>query len=196
MEWPMLPLFIDVSRLDLVLAGNGRAALKRLRLLEEAGARSVTVYAAEPSSELADAAADRLVRRWPVPHELAGAQFVFIADPPADIRAGLAAAARAAGVLVHVEDAPALSDAAAAAVLRRGDLTVAVSTGGASPALAVHVRDFLGGLFGPEWDGRLELLSRQRRAWRDAGLAPERIADLTEDWVSRRGWLARPLVPA
>jgi len=192
----MLPLFIDVSRLELVLAGNGRAALKRLRLLEEAGAQSVAVYAAEPTAELARAADARLVRRWPTPRELARAQLVFIADPPPAVRAELAVAARAARVLVHVEDAPALSDAAAAAVLRRGDLTVAVSTGGASPALAVHVRDFLGGLFGPEWDERLELLSRQRRAWRDAGFAPERIADLTEEWVSRRGWLARPVAPA
>jgi len=187
----MLPLFIDVSRISLALAGNGRAALKRLRLLEEAGAQDVAVYAATPAPELAEAAGERLVRRWPTPIELARAQLVFIADPPSTVRAGLAAAARAVGVLVHVEDAPALSDAAAAAVLRRGDLTVAVSTGGASPALAVQLRDFLGDVFGPEWHDRLELLSRQRRAWRDAGIASERIADLTEEWVSRHGWLVR-----
>ncbi|HZT52558.1 MAG TPA: NAD(P)-dependent oxidoreductase [Stellaceae bacterium] len=192
----MLPLFLDVSRLRLVLAGQGAAAAARLRLLEEAGAQAVTVHAAAPSPALARAAGARLVRRWPAPAELAAAQFVFIADVPEPVRARLARAARAAGVLVHVEDAPLLSDAAAAAVLRRGDLTVAVSTGGTSPALAVQVRDFLGGLFGPEWDGRLEQLSQQRRAWRDAGLAPERIADLTEEWVSHRGWLSQIAVPA
>jgi precorrin-2 dehydrogenase/sirohydrochlorin ferrochelatase len=192
----MLPLFIDVSRLELLLAGNGPAAVKRLRLLEEAGARSVTIHADAPSSDLESAAEGRLVRRWPLLAEIARARLIFVADVPPTERERLAAAARAAGVLAHVEDTPALSDAAAAAVLRRGDLTVAVSTGGASPALAVHVRDFLGGLFGPEWDDRLELLSRQRRAWRDAGIAPERIADLTEEWVSCRGWLARPFVPA
>lgn len=192
----MLPLFIDVSRIRLVLAGNGRAALKRFRLLAEAGAQEVAVFAATPSPDLAEAAGARLVRRWPTPAELARAQLVFIADPPPDIRATLAEAARAVGVLVHVEDAPALSDAAAAAVLRRGELTVAVSTGGASPALAVQLRDFLGDLFGPEWDERLELLSRQRRAWRDAGIEPNRIADLTEEWVSHHGWLARPDVSA
>ena len=192
----MLPLFIDVSRIRLALAGNGRAALKRLRLLEEAGAEDLAVYAAAPVPELAEAAGERLARRWPTPIELARSQLVFIADPPSTIRAGLAEAARAVGVLVHVEDAPALSDAAAAAVLRRGELTVAVSTGGASPALAVQLRDFLGDVFGPEWHDRLELLSRQRRAWRDAGIAPERIADLTEEWVSRHGWLVRSAASA
>lgn len=192
----MLPLFLEVSRLKLALAGNGRAALKRLRLLEEAGAQCVTVFAAAPSVELARAAGRRLVRRWPTPAELAQAQLVFIADPPPAVRAGLANAARAVGVLVHVEDAPTLSDASAAAVLRRGNLTVAVSTGGASPALAVQVRDFLGGLFGPEWHERLEQVSRQRRAWREAGVAPDRIANLTEEWVSHRGWLAPPAAPA
>ena len=192
----MLPLFIDVSRIRLVLAGNGRAAVKRLRLLAEAGAQDVAVFAAAPSPDLVEAAGAGLVRRWPTAAELARAQLVFIADPPPNIRATLAEQARAVGVLVHVEDAPALSDTAAAAVLRRGDLTVAVSTGGASPALAVQLRDFLGGLFGPEWDERLELLSRQRLAWRDAGVEPNRIADLTEEWVSHRGWLARPDVSA
>jgi siroheme synthase-like protein len=192
----MLPLFLDVSRIRLVLAGNGRAAVKRLRLLAEAGAQDVAVFAAAPSPDLVEAAGAGLVRRWPTAAELARAQLVFIADPPPNIRATLAEQARAVGVLVHVEDAPALSDAAAAAVLRRGDLTVAVSTGGASPALAVQLRDFLGGLFGPEWHERLELLSRQRRAWRDAGVEPNRIADLTEEWVSHRGWLARPDVSA
>ena len=76
------------------------------------------------------------------------------------------------------------------AVLRRGGLTLAVSTGGASPALATQVRDFLGGLFGPEWRDRLEEVSRQRRAWREAGLAPDEIAALTGEWLSRRGWLS------
>jgi precorrin-2 dehydrogenase/sirohydrochlorin ferrochelatase len=96
------------------------------------------------------------------------------------------------GVIVRVEDEPSLSDTQAPAVLRRGALTLAVSTGGASPAFAVQLRDFLGELFGPEWRERLDELSRQRRAWRKAGTPPETIAHLTGEWVRGRGWLPAP----
>jgi precorrin-2 dehydrogenase/sirohydrochlorin ferrochelatase len=186
----MLPLVIDLARLRLVLVGNGAAALARLKRLEDGGARDLALYADAPSPALAAAAGPRLVRRLPARDDFAGVQLVFLADI-AD-RAALAEIARDAGAIVHVEDDPALSDAQAPAVVRRGALMLAVSTGGASPALAGKVRDFLGSLFGPEWDGRLEELSQQRQSWRKAGMAPDAITDLTGDWVSRRGWLETP----
>jgi precorrin-2 dehydrogenase len=192
----MLPIFLDVSRLKLVLAGNGRAARRRLQLLEEAGAQDITVFAPAPEPALAAAAGARLSRRWPDADDLAEAQLVFVAVPRSERQAALAAAARAAGAVVHVEDAPALSDAQAAAVLRRGALTVAVSTGGASPALAVRMRDYLGDVIGPEWHDRVEQLSQQRVAWRQAGIATERIAALTQEWLKCRGWLADPAASA
>jgi precorrin-2 dehydrogenase / sirohydrochlorin ferrochelatase len=185
----MLPLFIDLTRLRLVLIGNGRPALRRLELLEEAGAQEIGIFSPAPSRDLAAAAGPRLTRRWPTPEELAAAQLVFVADVTGPERAALAEAARGLGVLVHVEDDPGLSDTQAPAVLRRGALTLAVSTGGASPALASQLRDFLGRLFGPEWHARLDELSRQRRAWRNAGVAPDEIVHLTGELVSRRGWL-------
>jgi precorrin-2 dehydrogenase/sirohydrochlorin ferrochelatase len=188
----MLPLLIDVSRLHLVLVGNGGAAVRRLRLLEEAGASRIEIFSSAPSPALARAAGDRLARRLPSPADLAQAQLVFIADPPRHERVALAYAARALGVIVHVEDDPELSDTQAPAVLRRGALTLAVSTGGASPAFAGQLRDFLGELFGPEWRERLDELSRQRRAWRQAGTPPEAIAHLTGEWVRGRGWLPAP----
>lgn len=192
----MLPIFLDVSRLNLVLAGNGRAALRRMQLLEEAGAQRITVFAPTPAPELVEAAGSRLRRRWPNAGDLERAQLVFIADLPSDQQAALADQARQAGAVVHVEDAPALSDAQAAAVLRRGTLTVAVSTGGASPALAVRMRDFLGDVIGPEWDDRVEQLARQRLTWRQAGIATDRIKALTNEWLKRRGLLAGTGAPA
>lgn len=188
----MLPLFLDLSRLRLALIGNGDGALRRLHLLEEAGATEIAVFAAAPSSALAAAAGARLQPRWPEAADLASVRLVFIADPPAARKTSLVARARAAGTLVHVEDAPSLSDAQAAAVLRRGALTLAVATGGASPALAQRIRDFLGGVFGPEWQERLDDIAWRRRAWREAGLAPDRIAGLTREWMRRGGWKAMP----
>jgi precorrin-2 dehydrogenase / sirohydrochlorin ferrochelatase len=191
----MLPLTLDLSRLRLILVGTSSAAVRRLQLLEEAGAREVAVYSDAPSSELASAAATRLVRRWPVTADLVRAQLVFIADVPEPTRTGLIATARAGGALVHVEDAPELSDAHAPAVLRRGDLVIAVSTGGASPALAVQVRRFLARLFGSEWGGRVAEIAAQRRVWRAAGADHAALVQRTEDWIADRRWLALDSAP-
>lgn len=193
----MLPLVVDLRRLRVVLVGNGDGALRRLGLLAEAGAQSFALYADAPSPALAQAAAPWLVRRLPTAQELASAHLVFIADAPSPIRAALAETARAGGALVHVEDAPLLSDLHAPAVLRRGDLTIAVSTGGRSPALAAQVKRFLGRLFGPEWQERLDGLAKLRRGWRDGGADAPTVARRTEQWIDRQGWLpAGDVTPA
>ncbi len=187
----MLPMVLDLTRLRLVLVGNGAAAERRLALLDEAGAADLSVYADDPSPSLAHAAGSRLVRRLPSAQELAAARMVFIAERAARQACDLAATARAAGALVHVEDEPALCDVHAPATLRRGELLIAVSTGGQSPALAVQVKRFLGALFGTEWQQRLDELAALRHGWREGGADSETVARWTEEWVGRRGWLAR-----
>ena len=185
----MLPMVLDVARLRLILVGNGAAAERRLTLLDEAGAADLTVYADDPTPALAHAAAGRLVRRLPSAQELAAARVVFVAERGARHARDLAATARAAGALVHVEDEPAHSDLHAPATLRRGDLTIAVSTGGQSPALAVQVKRFLGALFGTEWQRRLDELAALRHGWREGGADSETVVRWTEEWVGRQGWL-------
>ncbi len=185
----MLPLVLDLTRLKLVLVGSGAAAERRLALLDEARATDLTVHAEDPSPALARAAGHRLVRRLPTSQELATARMVFIAGRDTLHAYDLAATARAAGALVHVEDEPSLCDLHAPATLRRGDLLIAVSTGGQSPALAGQVKRFLGGLFGPEWQDRLDDLAGLRRGWREGGADPETVARWTEEWVRRQGWL-------
>jgi len=185
----MLPMVLDLARLRLVLVGNGAAAERRLALLDEAGAADLSVYADDPLPSLAHAAGSRLVRRLPSAQELATARMVFIAERAARHARDLAAAARAAGALVHVEDEPALCDAHAPATLRRGELLIAVSTGGQSPALAVQVRRFLAALFGTEWQLRLDELAALRHGWREGGADSETVARWSEEWVGRQGWL-------
>jgi precorrin-2 dehydrogenase/sirohydrochlorin ferrochelatase len=184
----MLPLIVDVRRLRVVLIGEGEAARRRLERLDEAGAEDVAVHAATPSPALARAAGKRLLRRSPTAQELAAARLVFISENTAANRA-LVHAAQAAGALVHVEDAPALSDVQVPALVRRGELTIAVSTGGKSPALAAQLRRFLARVFGPEWHGRVEALALLRLAWRAAGADAATVARRTEGWIDSQGWL-------
>lgn len=187
----MLPLSLDLTRLRLALIGDGVAAARRLAWLDEAGAADVIVFAAAPSPELVAGAAGRLVPHWPESGALTGIHLAFIVDPPAAQRDTLAAAARAAGAIVHVEDAPGLCDVHAPAVLRRGDLTIAISTNGAAPGLAAELRQFLGGILGPEWRGRVDELKALRQRWRQAGATHATVRRLTAERLIRHGWLEK-----
>jgi precorrin-2 dehydrogenase / sirohydrochlorin ferrochelatase len=192
----MLPLVLDLSRLKTILIGDGAAALRRLDLLDAAGAADLAVYAENPSAALMLAAGHRLVRRLPTTRELAAARLVFISDRTLPQCRALAAAARAAGALVHVEDETSLSDVHAPAVLRRGDLTIAVSTGGKSPGLAVQVKRFLATILGQEWRDRLDTLAALRQAWRTRGADSETVTRWTEALIDNQGWLPTQSVPA
>ena len=184
----MLPLVLDVTRLKLALIGNGSAAERRLALIDDAGASDVSVYATTPSPALARRAGERLIPRLPRPDELAAARVVFISEASPEHRA-LALTARSVGAMVHVEDEPTLSDVHAPAVMRQGDLVIAVSTGGRSPALASEIKRFLQTLFGPEWRGRIEELALLRRRWRMSGADHASVTERTKAWTIARQWL-------
>lgn len=186
----MFPIMLDLSIIPVLLVGNGPQARRRLALLDEDRARSVTVCAPAPSEALAEAAGARLVRRWPTPVEIAGVKLLLIADgvDPGALR-DMVAVARAAGTLVNVEDRPELSDFHSPAMVRRGELLVTVSTGGRSPALARRLGRFLAEVFGPEWQARLEELAALRARWREGGADPSTVGTWTEAWVDRHGEL-------
>ncbi len=172
----MLPVVLDLARCNVVLVGEGAAAVKRQNLLEEAGATRLRAFSSA---------------RLPNDADLAGVRLVFIVDRSAPYAADIAARARAAGALVHIEDDPAHSDMHIPAVLRRGDLVIAISTGGSSPALAVRLKRALGDLFGAEWEGRTDEVGALRRRWRAAGANPDALKRQTEELIERRRWLPR-----
>lgn len=181
----MLPLMLDLSRLRLALVGAGAAGERRLAKLDAAGAADLAVFAPDAAADFAQEAGARLRRRWPSDGELARAQIVFIAGLDPDRRDRLAARARECGAIVHAEDAASVSDAAATAVLKRGDLTIAVSTAGKSPALAAAVKRLVGRVIGPEYAALLVVAARHRRQWRQAGLPPAEVARRTGEWLAQ-----------
>ena len=185
----MFPIVLDLAQVRVALVGNGRAALRRLALLDADAAQHVTVFADDPSPELAEAAGKRLRRTLPAAADLAGIHIVFAVDLAPERLAALSAIARAVGALVNVEDRPALSSFHSPSTLRRGDLVIAVSTNGQSPGLARRVRHFLEGLFGTEWQRRLDHLAALRQGWRESGAGSGEIARWTDDWIDRHHWL-------
>jgi precorrin-2 dehydrogenase/sirohydrochlorin ferrochelatase len=185
----MFPIVLDLAQARVALVGNGKAALRRLALLDADAARHVAIYADDPLPEFAAAAGMRLRRHLPTARDLAGIHIVFAVDLAPVRLAALSATARSAGALVNIEDQPALSSFHSPSTLRRGDLLIAVSTNGRSPGLARRVRRFLEGLFGAEWQGRLDELASLRRGWREAGAGGGEVAGWTDSWIDRHHWL-------
>jgi siroheme synthase-like protein len=140
------PVCLDMTDRPCLVVGGGPVAERKVAGLLDAGAR-VTVVSPSATDRLREwARADRirLLPREYAAADLAGQAVVFVATDDGGINAGVARDARAGGVLVNAVDDPAHCDFILPAVLSRGGITVAVSTGGASPALARAVRDELG----------------------------------------------------
>jgi len=140
------PVFLELSGKRAVVIGAQAVAEGKAAALAAAGAE-VTV--------LENGA-------WS-PADLEGA-FVCVAhsSDPAE-RDAIALAARDRGVLVNVMDDVSNCDFAAPAVVRRGDLVLAISTGGRSPALARKLREELEDRFGPEWADVVDVLLEVRQ---------------------------------
>ena len=186
----MIAVALDPTALPIAVAGREETALRRFLVLRAAGASDILLFSDRPDEALRCAAGDALRLGLPGPTDLAGLRVLWIAGLPEDSSAELAALARAAQVLVNVEDRPALCDFHNVAEVRRGDLLLTVSTGGASPGLAARIRARLADEYGPEWADRLALLRDHRVAWRRDQRAPAELAALTDALLQAQGWLA------
>lgn len=137
------PVLLDAARLRVLVVGGGAVGGRRARGLVEAGAAPV-VISPDAGDELR-ALAERARLVWhPRPYApgdaAAGWHLVFCCAGDAAVNEAAAAEARAAGALVNRADDAAAGEVQVPSVLRRGEVVVAVSTGGASPALARGLR--------------------------------------------------------
>ena len=170
------PMMVDLAGRRCLVVGGGRVAERKVALLLEAGA-DVAVVSPVVTPRIADLAARgaiRLARRTVRSADLDRAFLAFAATDDAEVNQGVAREVRSAGGLVNVADAPEACDFHVPSVVRRGDLTIAISTGGGSPALAKRLRQRLEATIGPEYAAFLAAL-RELRA-----RAKEVIADPAE----------------
>jgi siroheme synthase-like protein len=159
-----------------VVVGGGAVAERKVRTLLDAGAK-VRVVAARATREIRERAERgeiELVPRRYEPGDLAGAAVAVAATDDEEVNRGVSAEAQAAGIPVNVVDDVALCTFIAPSIVRRGDLVIAVSTGGNAPALAVRIRERLEREFGEEYRAFLELMGRLREEVRVPGDEAER----------------------
>ena len=163
-----------------MVVGGGEVANRKARKLLQARAE-VVVVSPEVKPELESVATE--VRRRPYREgDLEGAFLVFAATDSREVNSAVAREARERGIPVNVADEPSEGDFALPSVLRRGQLQVAVSTGGASPTLARRIRHELEDAFGSEWAGVVDELGRARRERRRA---EEELEEVVEECLLR-----------
>lgn len=173
------PVFLDLAGVRVLLVGGGAVACRKAGSLADAGAM-ITVVAPAVLAELEAMAAD-VHRRPYVAGEVAAYQLVITATDDVAVNAQVAADARAAGVWVNSADDPTNCTFILPAVARRGLVTVAVSTGGASPALAGHLRSQIADeVLTPAVEAAAVDLARQRAVIHEAGGSTESV-----EWVAR-----------
>ena len=156
---PDYPLSLRVQGRLCVVVGAGAVGRRKARGLLDAGAR---VRVVDPvAARLHDLEEAHCLPRPYRPEDLADAFLVFAATSDHDLNRRVAADARKGGALVQMADDPAGSDFFLPALLRRGDLTIAVFSGGGSPALCSLLRD--DAHLGPNWGVFLEIAAALRR---------------------------------
>lgn len=172
------PVNLVLEGRSCLVVGGGRVALRKVEGLVACGAK-VLVVAPRLDPGLSDQVGVTCEQRGWEPRDLAGVWLVIAAtDDPAVNRAVYEAGERA-GIWVNGADDPTNCSFTLPSVVRRGDLQVAVSTGGRSPALASWLRRRYEGELGPEYEILLDLLATEREALRAAGRSTEGL-----DWQS------------
>ena len=158
------PVFLHLDGRPCVVVGSGPVVEQKVAGLLRAGAR-VTVVGPDPSGGLMNLAADGVIQIRPrdyEPSDLDGAFLAVVHSGDPEVRARAWRDAEHRRILINAVDDMPHCTFIAPAIHEQGHLTVAVSTAGKSPALAVRVRNLLRDLLGPEYGAVVDLLGDLR----------------------------------
>jgi precorrin-2 dehydrogenase/sirohydrochlorin ferrochelatase len=154
------PLHIELAGRLCIVVGGGPIGRRKIAGLLAAGAQVRLIDPKPPAFELADRI--EVVARSYRAADLSKAFLVFAATGDVELDRAIATEARRQGALVNLPGEPAAGDFTLPAVLRRGDLTVSISTAGRSPALAALLKEQLSEWLPGHWVTVLEILAAIR----------------------------------
>ena len=161
----LFPMFVKLAGRQCLVVGAGAIAEAKIDGLLRAGAQ-VRVVAPDATGAIAALAGEGRIAWEPrsfQPSDLDGAFLVVAATSSRAVNEAVYREAEARRVLCNTVDQPELCHFYYPAVVRRGDLQIAVSTGGKSPSLAHRLRVELEEQFGPEYEAWLEWLGAARK---------------------------------
>jgi len=154
------PIMLDLRDRLAVVVGAGPVGLRKVEGLLAAEARVMLIDSQPPDQAVPEAVDVRSESYRP--DMLDGAAVVFACTDHPELNSRIAADARAAGALVNVADVPNECDFYAASVVRRGDVVLAIGTGGTSPGMAAWLRKHLSGHLPDRIDAFAETLESLR----------------------------------
>jgi precorrin-2 dehydrogenase / sirohydrochlorin ferrochelatase len=163
-RFPYYPIFIDVEDHDVVIVGGGEVCARKAETMMRYGAR-VTIVSPELTDEIESWGRDgklTLRRKRYESSDLDGASIVIASTDDTRVNEQVAADARARKVPVNVVDVTPLCEFIVPAIIEKGSVTIAVSTGGKSPALARTLKEDLNRQIGPEYAEVNDLLGTLR----------------------------------
>lgn len=170
---PYYPVFLDLRQRQVLVIGGGEVALRKVGGLLEAEAQ-VTVVSPHLHPNLVALRSQRRIDHVARPYrlgDLEGYALAFVASDDPSVNALVAREGRERGVWVNAVDDPQHCDFIMPAIIRRGELVVAISTGGSSPAAARKIREELEGFLGGEHVLLLEIASQVRAELRERGVS-------------------------
>ena len=188
----LFPMFLKLTGRRVVVVGAGKVGEPKIGGLLETGAR-IRVIALEASPtvfEWAHAGKIELELRAYTRADLDGAFLAVVATASRSLNERIYQEAQSRGVLCNVVDVPDLCDFFYPAVVRRGDLQIAISTAGQSPSLAQKIRQQLEKQFGPGYATWVAELGETRKLILASDLAKERKLDLLHSLASRQAFEA------
>jgi siroheme synthase-like protein len=169
-----VPFYIACLRLSgrrCLVVGGGEVGLEKVEGLLVCGA-AVTLIAPQACAPLRELAAEGSIRWEPRPYrarDLEGALLVIAATDDSEVNIAVHADAEERAMLVNVADVPPLCSFILPAIVRSGPLAIAISTAGASPALAKRMKREIAAQFGEDY-ARLAVILNDARGWAKATL--------------------------
>lgn len=179
------PVSLDLTHKRCVIIGGGEVAQRKAERLMECGAQ-VTIVSRTLTPLLEDGKKAGKIDHIDTEYEkkaLYGAFMVIGATDRNDVNAQISQDALSLGILVNIVDDPDRCNFILPSLVQQGDLSIAVSTGGKSPALARKIRQEIQKQYGPEFKILLELMGSLRKKILAQGHASEANKDVFEALV-------------
>jgi precorrin-2 dehydrogenase/sirohydrochlorin ferrochelatase len=166
------PVFLNISGRKCVVVGGGQVALRKVRVLLEHGAdvKVISLDLCPGLAQLAESREIKALNRAYRTGDLADASVAIAATDDGELNRQVAEEAHSKAVLVNVVDDAENSDFIVPSYLRRGEVTIAVSTSGRSPALARKIRTRLEKELGNEYASLIRLIGEVRAKVKREGI--------------------------
>jgi siroheme synthase-like protein len=168
------PIFLEMKDRRCVVIGGGAVAERKVEGLVAVGANVTVISPAITGGlrELLAQGAIRHVAREYQAGDRAGYDLVFVATDNSEVNAAVSSEARSLRIWINSADDPDHCDFILPAVIRRGDLAVAVSTGGVSPAVTRAIREELDEYLTEDYGGLVQIAGEVRRQLREKSVSP------------------------